>query len=54
MRTIINVSLSSDLGGTVQRLVKKGKYSSTSEFVRELIRDRAQEEELLGILERSR
>ena len=54
MRNIVNISLPSDLDGTIERLVKKGKYASKSEFLRELIRDRAQEEELFVVIEKSR
>ena len=53
MRTIINISLPSELERSVERLVKKGKYATKSEFVRELIRDRLEEEDLLEQIKQS-
>ena len=38
MRTIINISLSEDLNKVVEKEVKKGKFSTKSEFFRNLIR----------------
>lgn len=46
MREILNISLSKELSKKVDSLVKKGKYSTKSEFLRDLIRDRIEEEEL--------
>ncbi|MFH1968631.1 MAG: ribbon-helix-helix domain-containing protein [bacterium] len=47
MRDIINISLSKELAKDLEKVVKKGKYSSRSEFLRELIRERLEEEDLL-------
>jgi len=38
MRQIINLSLPPELSSVVTKEVKTGKYSSTSEFFRELLR----------------
>lgn len=38
MRTIINISLPSELNKVVEREVKKGKFSTKSEFFRMLLR----------------
>ncbi|MBZ1348333.1 MAG: ribbon-helix-helix domain-containing protein [Candidatus Nealsonbacteria bacterium] len=38
MREIINISLPKELNRTVEELVKKGKYSTKSEFFRDLLR----------------
>lgn len=46
MRSILNISLSEDLSNKVDSLVKKGRYSTKSEFVRDLIRERIEEENL--------
>ncbi len=54
MRSIINISLSKDLVKDLNIAVKKGKYSSKSEFLRELIRQRIYEEDLLDRIEKSR
>lgn len=54
MRNIINLSLPEDLNKVVDRMMKKGQYASKSEFLRELIRDRILEEELLERVELSR
>jgi len=53
MRTIINISLSKDLARSVEKIVKKGKYSTKSEFLRELIRERITEEDLLARIKKS-
>ena len=47
MRSIINISLPSELEKSVERLMKEGHYASKSEFLRELIRERLGEEDLL-------
>ena len=54
MRSIINISLSKDLATDLEKAVKKGKYSSKSEFLRELIRERMEEEDLLKSVKISR
>ncbi|MEK7664970.1 MAG: ribbon-helix-helix protein, CopG family [Patescibacteria group bacterium] len=47
MRSIVNISLSKELVSDLNKAVRKGKYSSKSEFLRELIRERLEEEDLL-------
>jgi len=39
MRQVINLSLPSEMVDTVKKAVKDGQYTSTSEFIRGLIRD---------------
>ena len=51
MRSIINVSMSKELASALEKAIKKGKYSSKSEFLRELIRERIEEEDLLKSVE---
>jgi Arc/MetJ-type ribon-helix-helix transcriptional regulator len=53
MRDIINISLSKELAKDLDKAVKKGKYSSKSEFVRYLIREKLNEEELWKSVHRS-
>lgn len=53
MRSIVNISLSKDLVKDLNIAVKKGKYSSKSEFLRELIRERVEEEDLIRRVRRS-
>ncbi len=38
MRNIINLSLPQELAGIVRREVRRGKFASTSEFFRHLLR----------------
>ena len=38
MRTILNISLPEELADDVKQEVKKGKFASTSEFFRHLLR----------------
>lgn len=38
MRDVINISLPKELTKVVEKAVKKGKYASTSEFFRNLLR----------------
>lgn len=47
MRSIVNISLSKDLAIDLEKAVKNGRYSSKSEFLRELIREKLEEEDLL-------
>lgn len=47
MRSIVNISLSKELVFDLDKAVKRGKYSSKSEFLRELIRARLEEDDLL-------
>jgi len=53
MRDILNISLSKELSEKVDFLVKKGRYSTKSEFLRELIRERIAEADLLERLHKS-
>ena len=53
MRSILNISLSKDLISKVESLVKKGRYSTKSEFVRDLIRERVEYQELLKSIKKS-
>jgi len=46
MRDIINISLSKELVKDLEKAVRRGKYSSKSEFLRELIRERIEEDDL--------
>ena len=47
MRSVINISLSKELALDLEKAVKRGKYSSKSEFLRELIREKLEEEDLI-------
>ena len=53
MRDILNVSLSKELSRDLDKMVKMGKYSSKSEFIRELIRARHEEQDLWESVKRS-
>ncbi len=53
MRTIVNISLPGTLGQLVERMVKKGKYATKSEFLRELIREKAEEEDIVRQVRKS-
>jgi len=46
MRSILNISLSKELARKLDSMVKKGRYSTKSEFLRNLIREKIEEEEL--------
>ena len=46
MRNIINISLPPQMAKRVAREVKKGKFASTSEYIRYLIRSREVADEL--------
>jgi putative addiction module CopG family antidote len=52
MRNIINISLSKELSKVVDKAVKQGKFSTKSEFFRNLIR-RWEEEQVLAEIEES-
>jgi len=47
MRSVINISLSEDLAVDLEKAIRNGRYSSRSEFLRELIRERIEQEDLL-------
>ena len=53
MRDILNISVSKELSRKLDSMVKRGKYSTKSEFVRDLIRDRMEYEELVRSIKRS-
>lgn len=53
MRDILNISLSKELSKKVDSLVKKGRYSTKSEFLRDLIRERLEYEDLVRSVKRS-
>lgn len=46
MREIINISVTRDLNRAIDDLVKKGNYSTKSEFIRDIIRDKIAEADL--------
>ncbi|MBM3257774.1 MAG: ribbon-helix-helix protein, CopG family [Candidatus Nealsonbacteria bacterium] len=48
MRTIINISLPKQLDCEIEKVMKRGRYSTKSEFLREIIRERIAEEDLLA------
>lgn len=52
MRSIINISLPKELSKEVERAVKTGRYTSKSEFFRDLLRS-WKEEQLLQELKES-
>ena len=54
MRNIINISLPAQMAKMVKQEVKKGRYASTSEFFRFLLRDYEEENRILAELEESR
>lgn len=47
MRKIINISFSEKLATELEKQVKKGKYTSKSEYLRDLFREKLEEEDLL-------
>lgn len=53
MREILNISLSKELSKKVDSLVKKGRYSTKSEFLRDLIREKLEEDDLLKSIRKS-
>lgn len=53
MRTIINISLPEELNREIKKAMKRGGYSTKSEFLRELVRERIAEENLLGRIKKS-
>lgn len=54
MREVINISVTRDLNRAIDGLVKKGKYSTKSEFLRDIIRDKVAENDMLKRLEISK
>mgnify|MGYP001582787929 CR=1 FL=1 len=53
MRDILNISLSKELSKKVDFLVKKGRYSTKSEFLRDLIREKLEEDDLVRSVKKS-
>lgn len=53
MRTIINISLPERLNQEIERAMRRGRYSTKSEFLRELIRERIAEDDLLTRIKKS-
>lgn len=53
MRSIINISLPKELVSQIDKMIKRGGYSTRSEFLRDLIRDRIEEEQVLMELRKS-
>ena len=53
MRNIINISLPLKLNQIVDRLTKRGNYATKSEFLRELIRERVAEEDIVVQVKKS-
>lgn len=54
MRQVINISLPRDLKRYVEKAVKEGGYSTTSEFIRDLIRERKEQRLVRELLESER
>ena len=53
MRKILNISLPQSLADYVEKSVKKGKYASKSEFIRDLLRQHSQSETTRQVLKSS-
>ncbi|MFH1780572.1 MAG: ribbon-helix-helix domain-containing protein [Candidatus Nealsonbacteria bacterium] len=53
MRTIINISLPEQLDQEIERMMRKGRYATKSEFLRELIREKLEEEDILAQIRKS-
>ena len=53
MRTIVNISLSEGLNREIEKVIRRKRYSTKSEFLREIIRERIAEEDLLVRIEKS-
>jgi Arc/MetJ-type ribon-helix-helix transcriptional regulator len=47
MRDIIYISLPKELSKELDKMVRQGKYATKSEFLRNLIREKLEEEDLL-------
>lgn len=54
MRDILNISLSKELARKLDDMVKKEKYSTKSEFIRNLIREKMEYEELVKSVKKSK
>ena len=53
MRNIINISLPRQLNQEIEKVMRKGRYSTKSEFLREIIRERIAEEDLSARIAKS-
>lgn len=53
MREVVNISLPKELSREIDRLLERGHYSTKSEFLREIIRERIAEEDLLARVRKS-
>lgn len=53
MREVINISLPEELNQEIEKAMRKGRYSTKSEFLREIIRERIAEEDLLDRIKKS-
>ena len=53
MRNIINISLPRQLDQEIEKVMRKGRYSTKSEFLREIIRERIAEEDLSARIAKS-
>ncbi|PIS17201.1 MAG: hypothetical protein COT59_01845 [Candidatus Nealsonbacteria bacterium CG09_land_8_20_14_0_10_42_14] len=53
MRTIINISLPEQLNREIEKVMRKGRYATKSEFLRELIREKLEEEDILAQIRKS-
>ena len=51
MREVINISLPKELNKTVEKIIKKEKYATKSEFFRDLLRMRIEGEILQKLVE---
>ena len=54
MRQVINISLPVELANEVDKMVKRGKFATKSEFVREIIRERILDSDLLARVQKSK
>lgn len=54
MRTVVNISLPKDLNKALDGLVKKGNYSTKSEFFRQILREKLAEVDMLRRFEISK
>ena len=53
MREILNISISKDLNRAIDGLIKKGHYSTKSEFFRKMAREKIEEEDILSQIRKS-
>ncbi|MBI2450441.1 MAG: ribbon-helix-helix protein, CopG family [Candidatus Nealsonbacteria bacterium] len=53
MRTIINISLPEMLNREIEKAMRRGRYSTKSEFLRELVREKLEEEDIAAQIKKS-